>query len=385
MFAQTPLALEMRPRNLLDILGQDHLVGPGKILSEMAAKNKLQHLLIWGPPGTGKTTIAFALSKQIDANFRRLNASSSGVKELRQIIKFASNDDKTTLLVVDVIHRWSKNVQDCLLEAIENNTLFFVGLTTENARFAAIRSLVSRCLVLETKPLSNKAMVELLLRVKKYYKSQNKNISIDQHIAKKLIIRASGDARKLVMVLETLVEIIGEGDDIKITEDGLNLVMPTKALFFDARGSERYDYAHCYQESIQNSDADAAIYWLAKWIESGEDPAYICRRMLITSFEDCAGNPLAAPLAMAACFTTERTGLPECIIPMALATCEMAKSKRNKSAYFAIQAALNDVRSGETVHVPPQLRAGTPGYYAAISKKYLRDWERDASALSTDE
>ena len=381
MFVQTPLALKLRPQKISEILGQEHLTGHGKILYEMVYKTRPQHFLLWGPPGTGKTTIAHALSVELDIGFRKLNASSSGVKELRQIIKTA-NDNKL-VLVVDEIHRWAKNVQDCLLEAIENNLFIFIGLTVENARFAVVKSLLSRCLVLETKPFDNKALITLFKRVKKYYKSLDKIIQIDKETLKKLIIRVSGDARKLLMVLETLVEIMS--DDGVITEDDLNTVIPTKVLFFDVSGSERYDYAHCYQESIQNSDADAAIYWLAKWIESGEDPAYICRRMLITAFEDCAGNPLAAPLAMAACYATERTGLPECDIAMALATCEMAKSKRNKSAYNAIREARADVINGETIHVPPQLRAGTSGYYAAIRKTYLRDWERDASALEPNQ
>jgi putative ATPase len=226
-------------------------------------------------------------------------------------------------------------------------------------------------------------MVKLYRKIRDYYKSQDKEFSIEKQTIKTAIMRSDGDARKFIIVMETLIEIMLNNG--QISADDLDLVMPGKHLFFDANGSERYDIAHAYQTAIQHSDADAAIYYLAVWVESGEDPAYICRRMLITAFEDCAGNPLAASMAMAASYTTERTGLPECVIPMALATCEMAKSKRNKSAYFAIQAALNDVRNGETVHVPPQLRAGTPGYYAAIKKVYLHDWERDASALSTDE
>ena len=157
----------------------------------------------------------------------------------------------------------------------------------------------------------------------------------------------------------------------------LDLVMPDKNLFFDVHGSERYDYAHCYQESIQNSDVDSAIYWLAKWILSGEDPAYICRRMLVTAFEDCSGNPFAITTAMAACYTTERIGFPECIIPMSQATCEMAMSKRNKAAYYAIKEAMEDVKSGKNIYVPPELRAGSVGYVKTVTKKYLKGWERD--------
>jgi putative ATPase len=270
-----------------------------------------------------------------------------------------------------------------MLPVVEDGIIILFGATTEKPKFAVNSTLLSRCLILEVVALDAQAMIDVVLKVKEHYKSQGRKINLDKDAAKTLIYRCSGDARKLIMALETAIEILS--DDDHVTLGHVNEAIPDKHLVFDAHGNDHFDLAHCYQESIQHSDADAAIYWLAKWIESGEDPAYICRRMLITAFEDCAGNPLAAPMAMAASYTTERTGLPECVIPMALATCEMARSKRNKAAYKAIKAALADVRDGQTVHVPPSLRAGTTGYFAAIRKKYLFDWERDASALSSDE
>jgi putative ATPase len=214
-------------------------------------------------------------------------------------------------------------------------------------------------------------MVDLIKRIKSHYKNESGLIvDITKDAAKKLIYRCSGDARKLITSLETIVEILST--DGIVSNEHVDVAIPDKHLVFDARGNDHYDLAHCYQEAIQNSDADAAIYWLAKWIESGEDPAYICRRMLITAFEDCANNPMAACLAMAASYTTERTGMPECDIAMALATVVMAKSDRDKTAYKAIREALNDVRNGQTIHVPEALRAGSSGYFAAISKKYVK-------------
>lgn len=371
----TPLSIILRPQKFDEIVGQDHLTAEGGVFYEMAKKSVLQNVLLWGPPGSGKTSIAYALANETDSHFRKLDATTNGIRELRQVISFAESESKRVILVVDEIHRWAKNVQDTLLAAVENGVIVLVGLTVETARFAVIKALLSRCLILETKPLDNAACVALFKRVKDYYKTKGRSISVDNATVKKLIMRASGDARKIIMVLETLIEIMS--DDGVIKDKDLDLVMPHKHLFCDAAGSEHYDLAHCYQEAIQNSDVDSAIYWLAKWIESGEDPAYICRRMLITAFEDCAGNPFAATTAMAASYTTERTGLPECMIPMALATCEMAMSKRNKSAYYAIKSAMGDVRENATIHVPPGLRAGTMGYVKAITKTYLSGWCKD--------
>jgi putative ATPase len=255
-----------------------------------------------------------------------------------------------------------------MLPVVEDGTIILFGATTEKPKFAVNSTILSRCLVFEVKPLDKASMLKLVLKIKQHYSDRNVKISPDA--AKVLINRCSGDARKLITALETVIEILSEDNNVSL--EHINIAIPDKHVVFDAHGN--------YQEAIQHSDADGAIYWLAKWIESGEDPAYICRRMLITAFEDCAGNPFAATTAMAACFTVERTGLPEAMIPMALATCEMAKSDRNKSAYKAIKDAMSDVNNKETVHVPSALRAGTQGYMHAISKKYLKEWKRDAGS-----
>lgn len=370
MADSTPLSLKLRPKSLDEIIGQKHLVAKGMIFKKMADTKKFQNVLLWGPPGSGKTSLAFALANDTGSLFHKLNATTAGIKDLRAVLTDAEkHPNSRTILVVDEIHRWAKNVQEVLLSAIEEGIIILIGLTVEAAQFAVTKSIVSRCLVLETKPLSNQDMIDLVKRVKNYYKQQNKPIIIDKDAASLLITRACGDARKIVLVMETIIEIMK--DDVHITKNDMNAVMPHKHLFFDSSGSERYDYAHCYQEAIQNSDTDSALYWMGKWIASGEDPAYICRRMLITAFEDCAGNPNAWLAAMAATYTVEKTGLPECMIPMALATCEMGQSKRDKSAYLAIKAVMQDIENGEVIHVPPELRAGTSGYVKAIKKTYF--------------
>lgn len=372
----TPLAALLRPNNISDIIGQEHLTKERMPLYQMSTKRLIKSSILWGPPGSGKTSIIRTLANDTDSNFEQLNATKSTVKDLRNVIDKANHDleiGKNTIVFVDEIHRWNKSQQDIMLPVIEDGSLILFGATTEKPKFAINSTILSRCMVFEVKPLDYKSMVKLIKKVKDHYKTKGRNISIDKTAAKSLIIKCSGDARKLITALETVIEIIIDSDQIDI--DHINLAIPDKHLIFDANGNEHFDLAHCYQQSIQNSDADAAVYWLAKWLESGEDPAYICRRMMITAFEDCSCNYDAISSAVAAAYAVERTGMPECSIPMSFATITMAKSKRNKSAYNAIKEAINDVRYGQTIHVPPNLRAGTDGYIPAITKRYVNGWD----------
>lgn len=366
----------LRPKTIDEIIGQEHLLGRNKPLRNMVERDVFRSVILWGPPGSGKTSIVSAIAQQTASEFHKLNATEATVKDIRKIIDRAKSIQPIkTFVFVDEIHRWSKSQQDVMLPVVEDATIVLFGATTEKPKFAVNSTLLSRCLVFEVKPLNGQEVVKLLIRIREHYSSSDKPIKLSRDVVKRIINRCSGDARKIITVVEAAYEILSQ--DGLITETDIDEVMPDKHIIFDARGNDHYDLAHCYQESIQNSDADAAIYWLAKWLESGEDPAYICRRMLITAFEDCAGNPAAWTAAVGACFTAERTGMPECMIPMALATCEMAKSKRNKSAFYAIHAAMADVRNGATIHVPPELRAGNTGYMHAINKKYIADWIKD--------
>jgi putative ATPase len=371
-----PLASILRPRSLDDVIGQTHLVGDDAPFRRMVATGKPMSTVLWGLPGTGKTTIISALANDLNARFRPINATSATVKDIRAIVDEAVSERALrTLVFVDEIHRFSKSQQDVLLPVVEDGTLTFFGATTENPKFSVNSTILSRCLVYETKPLSNEDMVALLQRVRNHYKTHGKAVKIDMEAAKLLLKRCSGDARKLITALEAAIEIFSKSESVGLDE--MDRAIPSKHVVFDSRGQEHFDYAHCYQDAIQDSDVNGAIYWLAKWLNSGEDPAYICRRMLITAFEDCAGNPHAASTAMAACYTTERTGMPECMIAMATATVEMALSNRNKIPFYAIHAAMADVQNGRDVFVPPHMRAGGLNYERIIKKEYVKGFEHD--------
>lgn len=367
----TPLPSLLRPSNLNDIVGQDHLIGPGQPLRLMADKNRPQSVILWGPAGIGKTTLCQVLASEINANFHKLNATNATVKDIRSLIDLALKDDRVTIVMVDEIHRFSKSQQDVLLPVVENGTIILFGATTEKPKFAVNSTILSRCLVFEVKPLDPKAMVKLMCRIKKHYKDNGKSITIDDNAAKRLITLCSGDARKLIVIVETIVEILS--DDGHVTLDLVNLAMPDKHAYFDASGNEHFDFAHAMQEAQQNSDADAAIYWLASWVASGEDPAYIARRILVAAFEDGGSDVMAIVSAFAAHYAVERVGLPECLIPMSHAVITTAQSDRRKIAYNAISEAMSDVNNKAMIRVPPQLRAGTSGYVSPINKKYVHD------------
>jgi putative ATPase len=375
-----PLAHVLRPNTIEEVIGQKHLLGSDGPIRKMVEKGFYQSCILWGPPGVGKTSIVRAMASSSESDFHKLNATESTVKDLRKVIESAKKSESRTFVFVDEIHRWSVSQQDVMLPVVEDGTILLFGATTEKPKFAVNSTILSRCLVLEVKPLDNQDMVDLIKRVMSHYRSEGVDAKITPEAAKKLIIRCSGDARKAVTVLESAVLILA--DDHVVKPEHIDQAIPDKHLVFDISGNEHFDLAHCYQEAIQHSRGDEAIYWLAKWLTSGEDPAYICRRMLITAFEDCAGNPNAWLAAMAACFAVERTGMPECMIPMALATCEMANSERNKSAYNAIKAAMHDVENGHTIHVPEHLRAGTSGYADTVKKKkYVHEWRKDAASI----
>lgn len=362
------LANDLRPKNLDEVKGQEHLTGPGKPLRSMLEKNILRNTILWGPAGAGKTTICRILAECAGRAYRQLNATTMTAANLRASLVPGA------LLFLDECHRAPKNIQDILLPHLEENDCIFFGATTETPRFAINKTILSRCHVLEIKPVNEIASAELIKRAIAFYKEHGITIKTDKEVLKTIIIRSNGDIRKLYGVFQYLVESNDSNGISSFGLEDLDNILPGKHIQFDSTGSSHFDYAHCYQDAIQNSDVNGAIYWLAAWLHSGEDPAYICRRMLISAFEDCATNPFAILSALAATLATERTGMPECMIPMAQATCELAKSERNKSAFYAIHAAMADVKNRRDVVIPPHMRAGRNGYERIIGKEYVQDF-----------
>lgn len=372
--AVTPLAHLIRPTTLDEIIGQQHLVGAGMPLRRMAELKKLKSSIIWGPPGIGKTTIVRAIAAVSDSNFVILNATAAKVEDIRSTAKAAKvaiQAGRQTACFIDEIHRLNKAQQDVLLPFVEEGTFVLFGATTEKPKFAVNSTIVSRSNVFEVKPLCMADLVQVIKRVRRYYKDQGRPFRIEDDAARDLLTKCSGDARKLITALEMVVDILmTEGDTI--TLEMARTAMPDKHVVFDKSGNEHFDLAKCFQSGIQNSDANGVIYWLAKWISSGEDPAYIARRMVVTAWEDCSTNPMAPLLADAALRAVETTGLPECLIPMAYTAITLAQSERNKTAYRAISAAMEDVQNGETVYVPEENRAGNHGdYVSSIKKTYV--------------
>jgi putative ATPase len=368
------------------------------LLRATIEKDKLRSMIFYGPAGTGKTTLAEIIAHRTDATFLRINATNAGVKDIRSCVKQAKMEhelNKTrTVVFIDEIHRFSKNVQDALLPSVEDGTIVLVGATTENPYFAVNGPLVSRSLIFQFNPLTSKDLLKALQMGVKYYSSQNKKVKIDPQAAKYLVIMADGDARKILTALEFAVET-QDGEEVYVDEDICRKVMPHKSVQFDRSGDEHFDLASAYQGSIQASDPDAAIYWLARWIESGEDIVYIGRRMFVAAAEDVGiGDPTCMSSAWAAYNACKVIGLPECALHLATATVHMATSPRNKSAACAFWTAQKDVKNSETVWIPPEMRdshykaaaklglgayhdGAKPEHYVGIKKRYYKpeEWE----------
>lgn len=367
-----PLANDLRPQSLDDIIGQQHLIGDKKPIRKMAEKGVLQSMLLFGPAGIGKTTIARCLAHDANYRFRSLNASSARLADIRKIIKSAKESDKKTIVHIDEIHRWAKNVQDSLLEDVENGTITLIGTTTEKPVFAVNAPLLSRLHPFELYHLSHEDMTHAAIKVIKHYKNNGKSISIDKDAIIKLIKRCDGDVRRLITTMETIIEILMD-EDRGIDVNLIDVMMPNKYFHFTKNGNEHYDYAAAWQNSVQKSDVDQAIYFLALWLASGEDPVYIGRRIMISASEDACLNPNAAIIANNAYIAAKEIGMPECAILLSHATIEIANSTRDKVACNAIQEAMNDVNNSSNVINLGEMHAGNhDGYMKIVNKKYVK-------------
>ena len=351
-----PLAERMRPRSLDDYIGQKHLVGEGAVLRRMIESGRISSFILWGPPGVGKTTLAMVIAHQLDVPFYTLSAVTSGVKDVRDVIEKARGenffDTKTPILFIDEIHRFSKSQQDSLLGAVEQGVVTLIGATTENPSFEVIRPLLSRCQLYVLKPLEDAdllSLAERTLREDVYLKE--KNIILEETAA--LLRFSGGDARKLLNILD----LVYNSDCLKVTDEAITGLLQQNPLAFDKDGEMHYDIISAFIKSIRGSDPDAALYWLARMIEGGEDPNFIARRLVISASEDIGlANPNALLLANAAFDACQKIGWPEGRIPLAEATVYLATSPKSNSAYMGINEAIAKVQETGNLPVPLHLR-----------------------------
>jgi len=355
-----PLAERMRPRTLDEYIGQKHLVGEGAVLRRMIDSGRISSFILWGPPGVGKTTLAQIIANKLETPFYTLCAVTSGVKEVREVIERAQKarffNSASPILFIDEIHRFSKSQQDSLLGAVEKGTVTLIGATTENPSFEVIRPLLSRCQVYVLKPLEKDDLLQLLDRAIKHDTVLcQRKVRLEQTDA---ILRYSGgDARKLLNILQLIVEAVEPEEEVVVTDAMVVERLQQNPLAYDKDGEMHYDIISAFIKSIRGSDPDAALYWMARMIEGGEDPQFIARRLVISAAEDIGlANPNALLLANAAFDAVMKIGWPEGRIPLAEAVVYLAASPKSNSAYMGIGAAQRMVRETGNLPVPLHLR-----------------------------
>jgi putative ATPase len=363
--AAAPLAVRMRPRTLDEVVGQDHLTGAGSPLRKLAEQDAPMSVLLWGPPGTGKTTLAYVVSNVTRRRFIELSAVSAGVKDVRAAIEGARSElgltGTQTVLFIDEVHRFNKAQQDALLPAVENRWVSFIGATTENPSFSVVGPLMSRSLLLTLQPLDDDDMRTVIGRALSDERGLAAAVNLGDGVTEQLIRVAGGDARRALTYLEAAA--LGLPDGAVIDLAGLERAVDRAAVRYDRDGDQHYDVISAFIKSIRGSDADAALHYLARMIEAGEDPRYIARRLIVHASEDVGmADPSALPVAVAAAQAVEFVGLPEARINLAQAVIHLSLAPKSNSVIRAIGAAAEDVRAGLTGSVPPHLRdAHYPG------------------------
>jgi putative ATPase len=349
----------MRPRSLDDVLGQPRLTAPGSPLRKLVQTQAPMSVLLWGPPGTGKTTLAYVLSQVTDRRFVELSAVSAGVVQVRGAIDAARTElgltGRQTLLFIDEVHRFNKAQQDALLPAVENRWVSFIGATTENPSFSVIGPLMSRSLLLRLQPLPDADMLTVIGRAVSDERGLGGSVTLADDATALLLRLAGGDARRALTYLEAAALGIPAGGEIDVAE--LERAVDTVAVRYDRAGDQHYDVISAFIKSIRGSDADAALHYLALMIEAGEDPRYIARRLIVHASEDVGmADPSALGVAVAAAHAVEFVGLPEVRLNLAQAVIHLALAPKSNSVAVAIMAASDDVRSGRSGPVPKHLR-----------------------------
>ncbi|WP_439627950.1 replication-associated recombination protein A [Gemmata sp.] len=398
-----PLAARMRPRSLDEYVGQDHFLGPGKLLRRMLLADRINSLIFYGPPGCGKTALAHVIANHTKSRFKPLNAVSTGTKEVREILLEARQHledlGERTILFLDEIHRFNRAQQDVLLPDVEDGVVILIGATTQNPFFAINTPLLSRSQIFQFEPLTRDNIRTVITRAlaDKERGLGNTPVTVTDDALAFLVEACDGDARRALTALEIGVKsqesgVRNQGSDVSSWTPDAGLPTPVlfdlqlaqdsiqrKVLEFDPTGDTHYDVASAFIKSLRGSDPDAALYWCARMLESGEDPRFVARRLVIFASEDIGNaDPFAVVLANAAWDAVERVGMPECRINLGHAVCYLATCLKSNAAYMGIEAALKDVREGRTLPVPRHLRDGNhkaaKKEFGHVGYKYAHDY-----------
>ncbi len=382
----TPLAELLRPATLDDYIGQEHLIGKGAILRNAIESGNIPSMIFWGPPGVGKTTLAFIISQYLKQPFFTLSAISSGVKDVREVITNAKSNPSGAILFIDEIHRFNKSQQDSLLGAVEKGIITLIGATTENPSFEVISPLLSRCQVYILKELETHHLLELLDRGRIHLeKSGGKLIHIKENEA--LLRISGGDARKLFNAMDLVVQYsFGSAKEVEITNEIVLQVIQKNLAIYDKSGENHYDIISAFIKSLRGSDPNAAVYWLARMVEAGEDAKFIARRMLILASEDIGNaNPNALLLAQTCFESVNVIGYPECRIILSQTAIYLATSPKSNASYMAIKQAQETVNSSGDLPVPIHLRNAPTRLMKDIGYgkgyQYAHDFENNFTSL----
>ncbi|MBX2977512.1 MAG: replication-associated recombination protein A [Ignavibacteriaceae bacterium] len=377
---QIPLAERIRPKDISDFFGQEHLLADGKPIFSMIQSDAISSFILWGPPGTGKTTIAQLIAKKTQSDYHRINAVSSGVKDIREVIAIGEKNFQSnikTILFIDEIHRFNKSQQDALLNAVETGKLTLIGATTENPSFEVIPALRSRMRIYVLNQLTNDNLRSIL---HKAIESDSiiSNLKIDLIDEDYLLYLSNGDARVMLSIFESAVNQEKSKEQIKLTKEVFENIVQKKNIFYD-RSEEHYNVISAFIKSIRGSDPDAALYWMARMLEGGEDPLFIARRMIILASEDIGNASPNALVIAEACFSSiEKIGMPEGRIILAQCATYLASQPKSNASYMAIEKAIEQVKQGKLYLVPIHLRNSPTAFMKSLNYgkgyKYPHDY-----------